>query len=142
MRYCYVVCAVHENTFKRFVQDPNELENDRPQPPPKANGRKKGSRANAEEVQNLGTQLPPAKKPKKSKTLNKKERESLITSLNLIDGSVLKREIDLKLEEQVFSEALTALVCKIHGTKQPLLSVVASHQSCFSGLYKNHQILT
>ena len=119
------------------MRDPNETENERPQPPPKArNGRKKGSRAKGEEVHNLETQLPPAKKSRKTKTLNKKERERVIASLNSIDCSVLKREIDLKLEEQAFSEALMALVCKIHSTEQPLLSIVASHQSCFSGLYK------
>ena len=58
----------------------------------------------------------------------------MIASLNLIDGSVRKREIE---EEQVFSEALMALVYKICGTtKQPPLSVTASHQSCFSALDK------
>ena len=59
------------------MRDPNETENERPQPPPKTeNGRKKGYRAKAEEVNNVETQLTPAKKSRKKDFKQEGKRKS------------------------------------------------------------------
>lgn len=88
-------------------------------------------------------QLPPVAKPglagakpRKSKVLNKKERDELIAYLDSIDIQLLKSEVNLKLDEQAIPDKLTTLVCKLCDAEQPLLGIIGSHQSCFSGLYK------
>ena len=98
-------------------------------------GQRKVKKASTKQSQNLD-QLPPVPKLRKSKVLNKKERDELTASLDSIDVSVLKREVNIKLDEQVFPDTLMSLVCKLREAEQPLPDIIASHQLCFSGLYK------
>ena len=61
------------------------------------------------------SELPPpaAKKQKagKGKAMNKKERETLLTSLDSIDSSIFKGAICDKVKEQIIPEKLKQLAC-------------------------------
>jgi len=103
------------------------------QPPVK---KSKKSKAAIDEGLISEDQLSSVKKARKSKVLNKKEREDLITFLESMDISLIKREVDVKLNEQVFSDALIALVSKLNSAEQPLLRIITTHRQCFLGLYQ------
>ena len=78
--------------------------------------------------------LPPKKR--KSKVMNKKERDDLLSSLDSIDLDVLKGEVCDKLSEQHFPENLKELANKLSVCERLLNDIIVSQRQCFSGLYK------
>ena len=79
-------------------------------------------RKNKKKLPEDNSELPPptAKKRKaeKGKAMNKKERDTLLTSLDSIDSSIFKRVICDKVKEQIIPEKLKQLACHLLENKQ------------------------
>ena len=97
--------------------------------------KKRRKKVTESKPESQGKALLPAKN-RRSKIMNKKERDDLLTSMDSIDLDVLKREVCDKLNEQHFPEKLKELANKLCVCEQLLNDIITSQHQCFSGLYK------
>ena len=96
-------------------------------------------RKNKRKLPEDNSELPPpaAKKRKagKGKAMNKKERDTLLISLDSIDSSIFKGAICDKVKEQIIPEKLKQFACHLLENKQPLKEIIVYHRHCFAVLY-------
>jgi len=79
--------------------------------------------------------VPPAKKPRKTKTMNKKEQDDLLSSLSAVDFRIVYDVVKDKLREQVLPERLKLLADKLLESEQLIKGIILFHQKCFGKLY-------
>ena len=80
----------------------------------------------------------PAAKRRKTK-LNKKERDDLLSLLDSVDESMLRKEVCMKLNKQFIPEYLKEISNALCANEQPLAEIIATHRHYFSSLYEKCQ---
>lgn len=102
---------------------------------PMKRGKKKAPKSGASKGEE---RQPTTKKPRKSKCMNKKERDNLVDSINSVDLSILNAAVLDKLNEQLsIPDKLKHLVGKLCENEKFLEAVIVTHRDLFISVYKD-----
>ena len=97
---------------------------------PMKRGKKKAPKSGASKGEE---RQPTTKKPRKSKCMNKKERDNLVDSINSVDLSILNAAVLDKLNEQLsIPDKLKHLVGKLCENEKFLEAVIVTHRDLFT----------